>query len=77
MYECVECIFSFFLLQLHKRLSVCYLSFTAAFLGDIALDEDDLLMFKEVHNIEGARHTVLTNQTDSGIKVEISLPLYE
>eukprot|EP00064_Thunnus_orientalis_P008995 superscaffoldBa00001110_g9018 len=36
-----------------------------AFLGDIALDEDDLLLFKEVHNTEGARHTVQTNQTDS------------
>ncbi|KAM7392945.1 hypothetical protein PAMA_007861 [Pampus argenteus] len=32
----------------------------AAFLGDIALDEDDLLMFKEVHNT-----TFQTNQTDS------------
>ncbi|KAM7369047.1 hypothetical protein PAMP_013346 [Pampus punctatissimus] len=33
----------------------------AAFLGDIALDEDDLLMFKEIHNT-----TFQTNQTDSG-----------
>lgn len=56
---------------------MCNLSSPAAFLGDIALDEDDLLMFKEVHNTEGARHTVQTNQTDSGIKVEISLPIYQ
>ncbi|TDH02041.1 hypothetical protein EPR50_G00168750 [Perca flavescens] len=37
----------------------------AAFLGDIALDEDDLRMFKEAHSSDGAQHTVQTNHTDS------------
>ncbi|KAM9841679.1 bone morphogenetic protein 1-like [Aulostomus maculatus] len=37
----------------------------AAFWGDIALDEDDLLMFKEAHNREAALHRVQSNQTDS------------
>ncbi|XP_036972907.1 bone morphogenetic protein 1-like isoform X3 [Acanthopagrus latus] len=35
----------------------------AAFLGDIALDEDDLRMFKNVHSGDGARHP--GNHTDS------------
>ncbi|KAF1377489.1 hypothetical protein PFLUV_G00201330 [Perca fluviatilis] len=37
----------------------------AAFLGDIALDEDDLRMFKEAHSSDVAQHTVQTNHTDS------------
>ncbi|XP_056258852.1 bone morphogenetic protein 1-like isoform X4 [Seriola aureovittata] len=37
----------------------------AAFLGDIALDEDDLRMFKEAHSIDDEQHTIQTNQTDS------------
>ncbi|KAK2888337.1 bone morphogenetic protein 1-like isoform X1 [Channa argus] len=38
----------------------------AAFLGDIALDEDDLRMFKHTRSTESAQHTVQTNQTDTG-----------
>ncbi|XP_034566354.1 bone morphogenetic protein 1-like isoform X2 [Notolabrus celidotus] len=38
----------------------------AAFWGDIALDEDDLRMFKEVHRGNSAQHADQTNQTDSG-----------
>ncbi|XP_018526748.1 bone morphogenetic protein 1 isoform X2 [Lates calcarifer] len=37
----------------------------AAFLGDIALDEDDLRMFKEAHSTDDEQHTIQTNQTDS------------
>lgn len=48
----------------------------AAFWGDIALDEDDLRMFKEAHSRDGARHTVRTNHTDSGIKAGIHLPIW-
>lgn len=45
----------------------------AAFLGDIALDEDDLRMFKDAHSSDGAQHTVKTNHTDSGTKAGIHL----
>ncbi|XP_026152689.1 bone morphogenetic protein 1-like [Mastacembelus armatus] len=37
----------------------------AAFLGDIALDEDDLQIFKQAHRTVGAQEFVQTNQTDS------------
>nr|XP_046231199.1 bone morphogenetic protein 1-like isoform X2 [Scatophagus argus] len=37
----------------------------AAFWGDIALDEDDLRMFRAAHSSDGAQHTVQTNLTDS------------
>ncbi|XP_076614626.1 bone morphogenetic protein 1-like [Chaetodon auriga] len=37
----------------------------AAFLGDIALDEDDLRMFRDAHSSDGPQHTVQTNHTDS------------
>ncbi|XP_035524206.1 bone morphogenetic protein 1-like [Morone saxatilis] len=37
----------------------------AAFWGDIALDEDDLRMFRDAHSSVGAQHTVQTNHTDS------------
>ncbi len=42
---------------------------SAAFLGDIALDEDDLLMFREAHSSDGGQHTVQTNHTDSGVTI--------
>ncbi|KAG7223974.1 hypothetical protein INR49_015231, partial [Caranx melampygus] len=38
---------------------------TVAFLGDIALDEDDLRMFKEAQSSEDEPQTIQTNQTDS------------
>ncbi|XP_059213752.1 bone morphogenetic protein 1-like isoform X2 [Centropristis striata] len=37
----------------------------AAFLGDIALDEDDLRMFRAFHSSDGSQHAVQTNSTDS------------
>ncbi|KAM6976019.1 bone morphogenetic protein 1-like isoform 3-T3 [Tautogolabrus adspersus] len=38
----------------------------AVFWGDIALDEDDLRMFKDAHKRVSAQHDVQTNHTDSG-----------
>ncbi|KAF7665356.1 hypothetical protein LDENG_00145120 [Lucifuga dentata] len=38
---------------------------TAAFLGDIALDEDDLHLFRKAQSSKHAEHTVETNQTDT------------
>lgn len=44
-----------------------YLSVSAAFLGDIALDEEDLRLFKVDRIIDLAQRTVLTvNHTDTG-----------
>uniref|UniRef100_A0A4W6CKG4 Metalloendopeptidase n=1 Tax=Lates calcarifer TaxID=8187 RepID=A0A4W6CKG4_LATCA len=40
-------------------------------MGDIALDEDDLRMFKEAHSTDDEQHTIQTNQTDSGIKARM------
>lgn len=39
----------------------------AAFLGDIALDEDDLRLFK---GADDAQHAVQSNHTNSGVKTE-------
>ncbi|XP_038589680.1 bone morphogenetic protein 1-like isoform X1 [Micropterus salmoides] len=39
----------------------------AAFLGDIALDEDDLRMFKDANSSDGAHNAVQTNHTDTAI----------
>ncbi|KAG7512160.1 bone morphogenetic protein 1-like isoform X1 [Solea senegalensis] len=37
----------------------------AAFLGDIALDEDDIRMFKDFHSSDGEQPRAQSNQTDS------------
>uniref|UniRef100_A0A8C3G5H6 Metalloendopeptidase n=1 Tax=Cyclopterus lumpus TaxID=8103 RepID=A0A8C3G5H6_CYCLU len=39
----------------------------SAFMGDIALDEDDLRMFKEAHGSDGAQRHVHINHTDSDL----------
>ncbi|XP_016893860.1 bone morphogenetic protein 1-like isoform X1 [Cynoglossus semilaevis] len=48
----------FFNLNVHLFLLV-------AFLGDIALDEEDLLMFREAHTTEDDQQRVQSNRTDS------------
>lgn len=42
----------------------------AAFLGDIALDEDDLRLFKGARGGDDAQHAVQSNHTNSGVKTE-------
>ena len=43
------------------------MSLSVAFLGDIALDEEDMRMFKVDRIVDLARHTVQTfNHTDAG-----------
>ncbi|XP_029370992.1 bone morphogenetic protein 1-like isoform X2 [Echeneis naucrates] len=44
----------------------------AAFMGDIALDEDDLRMFEEAQSADDHKHAVQTNQTDSGFKARMT-----
>lgn len=51
----------FFNLNVHLFLLV-------AFLGDIALDEEDLLMFREAHTTEDDQQRVQSNRTDSGVR---------
>lgn len=45
-----------------------HVSAPVAFLGDIALDEDDLRMFKEAQSGEDEPQPIQTNQTHSGTK---------
>ena len=73
--------FSLFFFQTQFQLYVCFIDqcvqlfSPAAFLGDIALDEDDLRMFKYVQSSDGAQQPV--NYTDTGSKVPINVPIYE
>lgn len=56
------------------RVLCVHLFASAAFLGDIALDEDDLRMFKEVHSSDAV---IQSNHTDSGIKAGSHLLICE
>uniref|UniRef100_A0A8D3CQN9 Metalloendopeptidase n=1 Tax=Scophthalmus maximus TaxID=52904 RepID=A0A8D3CQN9_SCOMX len=47
----------------------------SAFWGDIALDEEDLHMFKEAPNSDREQLRVQTNHTDSGVRARLSLLL--
>uniref|UniRef100_A0A8C4F4A1 Metalloendopeptidase n=1 Tax=Dicentrarchus labrax TaxID=13489 RepID=A0A8C4F4A1_DICLA len=73
-YSRVKCAFSFWLLLKIDRnsnitfkknlLNLQVLPFSA-FLGDIALDEDDLRMFRDAHSSVGAQHTCLVTVNSS------------
>lgn len=69
--------FVWFIVLTQFQLYMCFIDHCvhllspAAFLGDIALDEDDLRMFKNVHSGDGARHP--GNHTDSGSKAGIDV----